>query len=249
MSFVIAQFSDSHLFAEPHMKHCGANVYDHLATVLDTIAELKQVDALVFTGDLTQDHTKRSYDNFASLVKARSFQKPIYYLPGNHDEPALLEKYLQGSPFSKHTCFETSHWQIMLIDSKSATPAGRVSSAQMAKLKQQANPTKFQWLFMHHHPIDVGYFIDRHHLLEAETFWQEAALLPNLRGIACGHVHRGEVMQQANTGKPCDVLTCPATSIQFDPTRDTVSALSLGPGFRLIELDDSGHYQTKTVYL
>lgn len=249
MSFVIAQFSDSHLFAHAQMKHCGANVYNNLEKVLRAIADLKHVDVLIFTGDLTQDHTECSYKNFAHLVKAHSFHQPIYYLPGNHDEVALLDKYLHGSPFSKATCIETSHWQIMLINSKSKTPAGRVSSAQMTKIKQQANREKFQWLFMHHHPVDMGYFIDRHHLLDSTLFWQDATELPDLRGIACGHVHRGEVLQQSTTGKPCDVLTCPATSIQFDPAKDTVSALPTGPGFRLIELDDSGHYHTQTIYL
>ena len=102
---------------------------------------------------------------------------------------------------------------------------------------------------MHHHPINVGYFIDRHPLVNQDMFWHSVGQLSKLQGLACGHVHQGGLLSKEHTLKACDVLTCPATSIQFDPTKETVAALALGPGYRLIELHDDGRYDTRLIYL
>ena len=273
---VLAQISDSHLFSSLNGMHHGHNVLANLKKVLLSICRNSNIDYVVFTGDLTQDHSEQSYQNFVDLVRECDIAIPIYYLAGNHDEPELLAKYFSAAPFSSDTCIEHPHWQIQLVDSKSATPAGYVSEQTLAKLKTAIKQDKHQLVMMHHHPIDVGYFIDKHGLQNKADFWQAINDYDNIKTIACGHVHSAmqlskqsepAVVVNASNGpnaikttkavtaqsiavnKPVTLYTCPATSIQFDPSVDGVTALAKGPGYRIFNLSADGHLHSDVIYL
>ena len=62
--FTLAQISDSHLFADHNGMHHQTNVYQNLLKVLLAIKVQPMIDAMVFTGDLTQDHSEASYQLF-----------------------------------------------------------------------------------------------------------------------------------------------------------------------------------------
>ena len=68
-TLVIAQFSDSHLFAALDGLHHDINVFTNLQQVLASIAANPQIDYAIFTGDLTQDHSEQSYVNFSQAVQ------------------------------------------------------------------------------------------------------------------------------------------------------------------------------------
>ena len=87
--FIVVQISDSHLFADTSGLHHDTNVYQNLIKVLQNIKQLPHVDIIVFTGDLTQDHTDASYQLFVQAFNACEIITPVYYLAGNHDEPKL----------------------------------------------------------------------------------------------------------------------------------------------------------------
>lgn len=251
----LAQISDSHLFANPDGLHHGHNVLENLKRVLLNIRHNPSIDYVIFTGDLTQDHSEQSYQHFVNTVHECQLELPIYYLAGNHDEAELLAKYFSTSPFSSDTTINHKHWQIQLIVSKSETPAGFVSEQTLTNLKQVVDKAKQQLVMMHHHPIDVGYFIDRHGLENKDEFWQCIKEHNNIRAIACGHVHAAMTLNKSltkqSTGakKSVAVYTCPATSIQFDPKFDGVAALAKGPGYRLFYLYPDGQLNSDVVYL
>lgn len=263
---IFAQISDSHLFAELDGLHHGHNVFANLTKVLTNISVNKDISFIVFTGDLTQDHSALSYQRFVDCVRNCNIKLPIYYLAGNHDETALLDKYFSSFPFNSNKTITLGTWQLQLIDSKSDTPAGYVSQASLSLLSSTIDPNKYQLIMMHHNPIDVGYFIDKHGLKNKEDFWGTMNQYSNIKAIACGHVHRAmELTQplkffsnatehamlnlkQQSTCLPVTLYTCPATSIQFDTDTDGVSALPQGPGYRLFHLFDSGKLTSKVIY-
>ena len=257
-AMVIAQISDSHLFADPAGLHCGVNVYQNLLAVLFELKNNSKISHIIFTGDLTQDHSDESYQQFVQAIETTNITVPIHFLLGNHDEPELFKRYLVNAPFCSETVIENSHWQIILLNSKSETPAGVVDKKELAQLKAVLDTDKSQLLFMHHHPIDVGYFIDKHGLKNKESFWQaiddcQSKNTRNnessIKGIACGHIHQELTLTPEKTGKSTTLYTCPATSIQFDPTIDTVSALPTGPGYRLFYLSEESSLTTEVKYL
>lgn len=257
---VIAQFSDSHLFAAIDGLHHNVNVFENLNRVLASISANTNIDYAIFTGDLTQDHSEQSYINFAQAVQLANIVIPVFFLAGNHDEPALLTKHLTANPFVSQNQIDCAHWQVQLIHSKSRTPAGLVSEQALKKLPNLLNSNKHQLLMMHHHPVDVGYFIDEHGLQNKTQFWQAITTYntnhnDNIKAIACGHVHRASRFtvekgeKTTKTPTSIDVYTCPATSIQFDPKVETVSALAQGPAYRLFYLHQNGTLSSDIVSL
>ncbi|WP_448556174.1 metallophosphoesterase [Thalassotalea montiporae] len=272
--FTIAQFSDSHLFADKQAMHYGADVYQNLVKTCHHIANNKAIDIVVFTGDLTQDHTVESYHRFKALVETLLCDKTVYFLAGNHDDITVLNDVLTGKPFNQARSFSQRNWRFHLLNSKSATPAGYVDIEQLSEFvsaavnlstnnsnaensvsddssleNDKADEELFQFCFMHHHPVDLGYFIDRHGLTNHSEFWQCMNNWRSLKGIACGHVHRAFDIPAQSGLRNVPVYTCPATSIKFALDTEQLIAESLQPGYRLFDFFANGDIKTQVVYL
>ncbi|WP_440874423.1 metallophosphoesterase [Thalassotalea sp. PLHSN55] len=242
-----AQISDCHLFADKNARHHHANVYQHLCAVLANIKQNKLIDFIVFTGDLSQDHSEASYQNFVDAITQAAIKIPVYFVAGNHDEHNLLNRFLDKSPFQQAKVIDKPHWQIILLNSKSDTPAGYFEQDEFTQLMAKADAEKTTLVMMHHHAIDLGYFIDRHHLNNQTEFWHAICEHKQIKAVACGHVHRAEVRTYNGFDRSIPLYTCPATSIQFDPQADTVKALPLPPAYRLFCLSGSGDIQTNII--
>ncbi|MDX2369052.1 MAG: metallophosphoesterase [Colwellia sp.] len=236
--FTIAQFSDCHLFADKSAKHFGANVWQNLTQVLTDIALRDNIDCAVFTGDLTQDHSELSYQYFVEAVTQAKFTIPVYFLAGNHDDKEMIAKYLTAPIFQTNSIINHDFWQLQLLDSKSETPSGLVSEKALDELAQQIDKNKFQLLMMHHHPVNIGYYIDKHGLRNQQAFWLTVNQLNNedmnIKAIACGHVHRASQLTKDHV----DIYTCPATSVQFGDTKEKMA--SILPSYRLLYLKSNG---------
>lgn len=243
--FIIAQFSDCHLFADKKATHCGANVWQNLILVLADLAKQDNIDCAVFTGDLTQDHTEQSYQYFVEAIGQAQLPMPLYFTAGNHDDRTLLTKYLKAPLFQTDKSISTNIWQIQLLDSKSDTPSGLVSQAGLQALPKRMDKNKYQLLMMHHHPINIGYYIDKHGLINKDDFWQTITQLNNehhnVKAIACGHVHRASRLSKHNI----DIYTCPATSVQFGETKEKMG--SIIPSYRLFYLQADGIINSKVI--
>ncbi len=237
-AFTIAQFSDCHLFSDKSSKHFGANVWQNLTQVLTDIASRKNIDCAVFTGDLTQDHSELSYQYFVEAVAQAQFSIPVYFLAGNHDDKKMMAKYLTAPNFQTNSTISHDFWQLQLVDSKSDTPSGLVSQKSLTELAQRIDKNKFQLLMMHHHPVNIGYYIDKHGLINQQTFWQTINQLNDanmtIKAIACGHVHRASQLSKHQV----DIYTCPATSVQFGETKEKMA--SIVPSYRLFYLNSNG---------
>jgi Icc protein len=246
-AFTIAQFSDCHLFADKNAKHFGANVWQNLTKVLTDIAQRNNIDCAVFTGDLTQDHTELSYQYFVEAVAQAKFTIPVYFLAGNHDDKKMITKYLTAPNFQTKSVISHDFWQIQLLDSKSETPSGLVSEQALDELAQRIDQNKFQLLMMHHHPVNVGYHIDKHGLINQQAFWQTVNQLNdanmNIKAIACGHVHRASQLSKNHV----DIYTCPATSVQFGDTKEKMA--SILPSYRLMYLNSNGTITSEIITL
>jgi Icc protein len=244
-TFVVAQFSDCHLFADKQATHFGANVWQNLTKVLADISQRKNIDCVVFTGDLTQDHSELSYQHFVQAIEQAKLSVQVHFLAGNHDDRELLTKHLKSPNFDTHNTINHDVWQIQLLDSKSDTPSGLVNQQYLQALPDQMSDNKYQLLMMHHHPINVGYYIDKHGLLEQDVFWQNIVQLNNakmnIKAIACGHVHRATHLSHCNV----DVYTCPATSVQFGDTKEKLG--SIKPSYRLFYLANNGEISSDII--
>ena len=87
--------SDPHLFANPSGSLRGINTLNSLRRVLrDVVARKFAFDAVICTGDIVNDEPE-GYAHFARELGV--LDKPVYCIPGNHDDPARLRASTGGT--------------------------------------------------------------------------------------------------------------------------------------------------------
>ena len=248
-TLTIAQLSDCHLFANRNGRHHQANVYENLKHVLSAIKAQPQIDAIVFTGDLTQDHTELSYQLFVNAFEACEINVPVYYVAGNHDEPSLLNQYLSKAPFCQYKVIENNYWQVLLIESKSDTPAGIITNRECEQATKVINSAKSQLLLTHHHAVDAGFFIDQHGLINKNEFHRWVNKFPSIKALGCGHIHQALILPVQLAERSVNLYTCPATSIQFDMNSARPTSNGQPPGYQVFTLASSGELTRKVFYV
>lgn len=206
----LLQLTDCHLLADSQGDYQRIKPYQQLAALLGTL-QTQSFDALLLTGDLTQDHSLASYQLLADLLK--DWPSPVFYLPGNHDEPSLMAQAFANPPFIAATELNAQGWCWLLLNTKGATPAGEFDQPRLleleAALKMKPTPV---WLFCHHHPVPIGAAIDRHALQQPEALLQLLAGHSQVKGLAHGHCHYAyQTLHPAGF----TIVGCPATSVQF----------------------------------
>ena len=215
-SYRLVHISDCHLVADPDGWFCGVQPYRQLELLL-TQLQSNQPDAVVLTGDLTQDHSLASYQLITQLFS--DWSCPVFYLPGNHDDMELMQHAFASTPFSADTELSLGDWRLCLLNSKGPTPAGYFDTTRQQQLQQQllSYPADAAvWLFCHHHISPMGSFIDEHIQLDAAALWQIMGSDRRIKGFAHGHCHYA----YAKIQQGIHLVGCPASSVQFLPTAD-----------------------------
>lgn len=224
-TYRLLQLSDCHLLAEPAAEYQQIQPYQHLKQLLD-FHPATAFDAVILTGDLTQDHSLASYQLLAELLRNWQQHKPtpVFYLPGNHDCPAMMAEAFAKTPFYAAQWLSLNGWLLGLLDTKGPTPAGEFDLKRRTALAQQLNEARTPvWLFCHHQPAPIGSFIDTLGLQQPELFCQLLAQYPVVKGVSHGHCHFAyqRLLPLPDTaGRQLQIVGCPATSVQFKQTAD-----------------------------
>lgn len=241
----LVQITDTHLFADDKGALLGVNTQNSFhAVVQDVLAKQTHFDALIMTGDVSQDHTNESYVRFEQGIAP--LHKPCYWLPGNHDyQPSMRSIYPSAQIQQDTHLLLGQHWQVVLLDSQSqGSPHGVLSAQQLQFLTDTLSqyPERYSLVLLHHHPLLVGsQWLDQHCLHNSEDFW--AALQPhqNVKAVLCGHVHQD--FKQEFQG--VEVLTSPSTCIQFKPNSTDFALDEVSPGWRSLTLKANGQLETQ----
>lgn len=155
-------------------------------------------DLVVLSGDLVDEPSRDAYETLAGLLAQLTL--PFVVIPGNHDERALLTHhfpdhvYLPRDGAKAHFSIEIDALRLIAFDAvvpgkewASITPEDlEWLGGELAAATDQ--PTM---LVMHHPPIATGLaFMDALQPPLHPGFAALVAAHPQLRLIACGHVHR-----------------------------------------------------------
>ena len=244
-SLNIVHITDSHLFGDMHGEYFSVNTAQHLKQTLSFIARL-ECDAVVYGGDLTQDHSADSYHLFAQLVREAGLAEKLFWLPGNHDEIALYQEVLPQYGISSAKLIENDSWQILLANSKGETPAGWVEEQHLNQLKSCIEAKKKNAVvFYHHHLLSIEGYLDKHILENGESVLSDIATLEQVKAVFHGHVHNEYVWRY----KHLSVFSTPATSIQFEKYTRDWQQCDLGPACRMIRLNYDGSINTQVIWL
>lgn len=236
----VIQITDTHLFGADDGSLLSVNTAESFLSVVDAVqSQSFAFDAILATGDISQDHTEASYLRFVDGIKP--LNRPCFWLPGNHDYKPGMNSVLPSPLVSQpEQLLLGEHWQVIFLDSQVVgVPHGQLSDSQLTLLsdKLQQNPQRHTLVLLHHNPLLVGSaWLDQHCLKQRERFWEVIGEFDNVRAVVCGHVHQASQFQHQGV----EVMTTPSTCIQFKPDSDEFALDHQSPGWREIELHADG---------
>ena len=258
----LVQFTDTHLFANPNDRLCGLNTADSLTRVMELARadglpaedadarspSARQAgwppDAVLATGDLSQDETADSYRRFLGFFE--NIGAPVHCLPGNHDVPLTMAQIFVGS-FTVHLTrwVDLGRWQVLLLNTVIPRDnAGSLSDEELDFLDRtlRGNPDRHALVCLHHNPVPVGSkWLDGMRLRNGEAFLSVIDRHPNVRGVVWGHVHQEFASERGKV----KFFATPSTSLQFLPKSESFALDATPPGYRRIDLHPDGRIESK----
>ncbi len=238
----IAQITDTHLYAEPDGQLLGLNTRHCLQLVIELALQSGPPDLVVASGDLAHDGTAQAYRQLRDCFGR--IGKPVYCLPGNHDEAAALRQHLNDSCFNHTRSHFAGAWQLVFLDSTVAgSEGGHLAASELAALDTalQDKPEVPALICLHHQPVAVGSrWLDTMKVDNPEAFFAVVDRHPQVRAIVWGHVHqhferrRNEVL----------LLAAPSTCLQFLPGSEQFAVEQIPPGYRWLDLYPDGSVKT-----
>jgi len=202
---VLVQITDCHVVRGPGGEAAAAALEQVVAGI---VALPIPPAAVLLSGDIVHEGDADDYAFVHELLSPVT--SPVYAIPGNHDDPALVHGAF-GNPGEA----EVAGLRMVLCDTHVAgTDAGHLDlDALAARLAGDERPTL---VAMHHPPLRTGIpAIDALALpMDERTGLAELlAASPQVVRVVCGHVHR--ITFETLGG--CGVFTCPATWEQLEP--------------------------------
>ena len=242
--YKVAQLTDCHLFADRNKtSYSNINPFDSLKEVLKHVNQHCPHLVLV-TGDISGDHSLQSYQHFLDLWNASACEAQLAVIPGNHDDPQVMEDLFGQRVLSENPAISCPGWQIHGLNSHYRGTLGRVSAhglEQLALVVQYA-PDLNHLVAVHHHSIATGGWMDKHEWLNAGEFNELVKQYPQIKMVINGHVH----METDDRVNECRFMSCPSTCWQFANTNE-FAVSELKPGFRIIELGKDGQLDSHTL--
>lgn len=243
MPHKVLQVTDTHLFRVPGETQKGVDTHATLQAVVDDIAATHaDFDALLLTGDLSQDETPESYELLGRML-APVRSAPIHAIPGNHENLDHMRSRLEAVDVHVLTDVHVGKWRIAMLNSQVAGRVhGELGADQIGRLSESLRGAQEHVIVaLHHPPVPVdSAWIDTSRCLDGDDLLRALAN-PPVRAVVCGHVH-----QQFETAwQGIAILTTPSTCVQFTPRAyefdiDPTAA----PGYRILELADDGGWST-----
>jgi len=238
-------FTDPHLFASPRGMLRGVQTLPSLERVLDHAAAHSSVEALICCGDIVNDEPE-GYAHFARLLER--FGKPVYCIPGNHDDPAQLRAALSRPPFQVGGHVDVSNWRIVLLDSCVPGQAlGAVSADELRSLERALGGTdRYALICVHHQPVSMSSrWLDAIGIANADELLRVIDAHDNVRAVAWGHVHQHFDAQRRGVR----LLATPSTGAQFVPRSDNFAVDQRPPAYRRLTLHADGTLDTDVVWV
>ncbi|WP_327096521.1 metallophosphoesterase [Nocardia vinacea] len=196
----VVQLTDTHIRATGERVHGMIDTYANLTQVLQQLrASQQRIDALVLSGDLTDDGSPEAYRRLRDAVEpvAAELGARTVYTMGNHDERTAFGIELLGldsvDPDVTHDqVFDIAGLRIIALDS--STPRrhdGRLEPEQLDWLTDQLRePAPHGTLLvLHHPPIPSPVAATEYLRLEQPELLGEVLDGSDVRLIICGHNH------------------------------------------------------------
>jgi len=240
----VIQITDTHLYADPARRYYDVDTDATLREVLARIAaDEGSADLMLVTGDLVHDESAQGYARLRGYLAALGL--PVYCLPGNHDDVAIMRRVLTGDGVSCEDRVCRQGWQLILLNSTvPGEVGGRLGEGELARLAAclQSRPDLHALVCLHHPPLPSGCaWLDEGLILDNPgALFAELARHDNVRGLLWGHIH--QEFDRAHHG--LRLLGTPSTMLQFKPGAAEFAIDDKAPGYRWLDLHEDGRLET-----
>lgn len=236
----IIHMSDLHL-TKDGIPIWETNTMDYFNKSIEIICGMKDIDAIVVTGDISNDGSEWTYQYADRLFSTLGI--PTLCCPGNHDSlKMMLEEY---KPFFCQILPHSSiidGWKIVMLNS--VIPAdenpdqnkarGFLSVESLDYVIQELEEGLPTIIALHHPPLEPGGWLNRRLLENRDEFNQAINRYPNARLVIYGHIHYFTEVQKGH------IKYSSSTSVGFAFDKDLPKfQIADGlEGFSLVEINN-----------
>ena len=172
------------------------NTMEHFNRSIDVIRGMKDTDAIVVTGDISNDGSEWTYKYADRLFSSLGI--PTFCCPGNHDSlKVMLEEY--NPSFFKvlpQSCI-IDGWNLILLNSviqddedpNQNKARGFLSEASLNYMIQKLEEGFPSIIALHHPPLEPGGWLNRKLLDNRDDFNKIISLYDNVKLVIYGHIH------------------------------------------------------------
>jgi Icc protein len=237
MTTLLFQVTDLHIREPGRLAYGRLDTAPYLRRAVETVKSSPQApSAVVLTGDLTDFGRPAEYAHLRELLEP--LECPLYLLPGNHDEPAVMREsfpdhdYL-GSDGPIQYSVPIGDLQLIALDTTVPMQShGALCADRLSWLESELDRTRDRpvVIAMHHPPFTtlIGH-MDRIGLLQGAT--ELARIIEghrNVERVICGHLHRSINVRFAGT--IASTSPAPAHQVMLDLQPAAPSRWVLEPG-------------------
>ncbi|MBF0380136.1 MAG: metallophosphoesterase [Magnetococcales bacterium] len=241
----IIQITDFHIYADPLRNYRGVIPAKTLQQVLLDIGKKHRDSQLILaTGDLVAD----DFDAYGTLKDDLAILgKPVYVLPGNHDNPKEMKNRLKGDLVNYVSNIQIDGWSIIMLNSAvEGCVEGTLTQHELQILEKNLidQPNNNILISLHHQPVAVGSkWLDAIGLLNPDELFDIIDKHKQVKGVVFGHIHQEFSSKRNNVY----LIGTPSTGLQFRPGTDDVVLSDELPAYRIIDLKSDGTIESTVV--
>lgn len=254
---LLAQITDPHIKADRKLAYGRVDTATHLETVVRHINDFSpKIDAVIVTGDLTDKGGPEEFAIVKSILEALSM--PWYGVPGNHDQRDNFFQAFAGYSYLSNcddfVQYSIEDYPIRLIGLDTMVngePHGFLCSQRLAWLDAclQEYPHKPTLIFQHHPPFKTGIgHMDVQNLRNSAELFKILEGHPQVRHIACGHVHRPSQTCIGGIAVSIAPNAAHSTTLDLDPNGPSTFTFD-PPAVRLFNIGDDNNVVTHLSFI
>ncbi len=246
---LLAQITDTHIKAN---RKTAYGRVDTAAFLDATVAHLNRfqptIDAVIITGDLVDGGQPEEYAVLREILSA--LKLPFFVIPGNHDERGNFLRAFADQPsllgcesFAHYTVEDYPLRLIGLDTTLPGKPYGWLCQERLKWLDETLarEPRRPTFVFQHHPPFETGIaFMDVQNLRNGAEEIAVLARHPQVRHVACGHVHRPTETTIEGIGFSIAPNAAHSVSLLLDAEATPGFTLE-PPAIRLFWVSEDGH--------
>jgi len=239
------QLSDLHLLGNAYDSIFNQNPLEALKKVILKIKTLSpQPDFLLLSGDMTHHGEENAYKLLDEVLKPS--QIPYYWLEGNHDNKEIMQTLEPDLSVNPSRSFAYKGVYFILLNSVSVDKSfGEFSEETLQFLSKELAKSQLMpcIIAFHHHFLPTNCpWIDRSMLQNSAPFFEITNQYTNIQMILHGHIHTA----LSKIAQGISIFSAPSTVFQFDlSSKSFEKPTEIPAGFRVIDIDENNHIETK----